>query len=216
VKSGVPMTAPNFPDTGWISHLIALARALSSGQHPNFVEQGLRGAMQTQGTPLPQMSDDQRMSAQQSLQGTGEMLAGLTPFDTPLAAVLAARDFGQGDWLSGLLNGAGVLPFVPPLGGVLGKADAAAGALSNRIPLGEALKYADPNTPLRKMRTQERAYLDNLKQQIQAEGIKSPLKLKRRPDGSTVIMDGNHRLAVAEELGLPDVPVEYIDDAKGR
>ena len=105
-------------DPEWLKQILGpLVQVLMARQQgPNFVEQGLRGAMATQGTPLPQMSPEARQQATQSLQGAGEMVAGLTPFDAPLAAVLAARDLRQGNWMGGAMNAAGILPFVPPLG----------------------------------------------------------------------------------------------------
>ena len=121
-------------DPEWLKQILGpLVQVLMARQQgPNFVEQGLRGAMATQGTPLPQMSPEARQQATQSLQGAGEMMAGFTPFDAPLAAVLAARDFGQGNWLSGGLNAAGVLPGVPPLGGMLKKTDDLKALLAKR------------------------------------------------------------------------------------
>ena len=111
-------------DPEWLKQILGpLVQVLMTRQQgPNFVEQGFRGAMQTQGTPLPQMSPEARQQATQSLQGAGEIAAGFTPFDAPLAAYLAAKDFGQGNWMGGAMNAAGVLPFVPALGGMMNKA----------------------------------------------------------------------------------------------
>ena len=46
-----------------------------------------------------------------------------------------------------------------------------------------------------------------LYQSIQEQGIGYPIDVSTYPDGSMRIMSGAHRIAVAEDLGLKEVPV---------
>jgi len=71
------------------------------------------------------------------------------------------------------------------------------------IPMDEALAAVDPNVPLDKMRAQERRYLDHLKSQIERDGLQNPIDIR---DGK--IYDGNHRVAVLDELGYDEVPIQ--------
>ena len=48
-----------------------------------------------------------------------------------------------------------------------------------------------------------------LYQSIQEQGIGYPIDVSTYPDGSMRIMSGAHRIAVAEDLGLKEVPVRY-------
>lgn len=76
------------------------------------------------------------------------------------------------------------------------------GALT-RMAVKHLLPRVDRNVPLARLRQEERAYLDKLKADVAANGVRNPLVLE---DGR--LMDGSHRLAVADELGLEDLPVE--------
>lgn len=72
------------------------------------------------------------------------------------------------------------------------------------IPTAEAVKMADPNVPLHRIRKEEGAYLDNLKADIRKNGMKKPIVIVNGR-----VFDGAHRLAAAEDLGLKEVPVVY-------
>lgn len=74
----------------------------------------------------------------------------------------------------------------------------------------ELKKIADPNIPLAKLRVQERAYLDNLKAKIKREGFNKPIELQRLPNGRLQIENGHHRLAIAEELGIDELPYKIV------
>ncbi len=46
-----------------------------------------------------------------------------------------------------------------------------------------------------------------LLEDIRRNGIRMPIEIRIREDGSQIVWDGLHRLKVAVELNLPDVPV---------
>ena len=46
-----------------------------------------------------------------------------------------------------------------------------------------------------------------LRESIQREGIKDAIGLHVGPNKDIVISDGSHRLAIAKELGLPEIPI---------
>ena len=50
---------------------------------------------------------------------------------------------------------------------------------------------------------------DSLKESIETEGIKDPLVLFFGRNGVAKIGEGNHRLAVAQELGIDFLPVRF-------
>lgn len=64
--------------------------------------------------------------------------------------------------------------------------------------------------PLELLWKDEKAYLDRLTTEIEAEGITEPIAIWVRKDGSQIVWDGLHRLAVAERLGIEEIPVIYI------
>lgn len=64
--------------------------------------------------------------------------------------------------------------------------------------------------PLELLWKDERAYLDKLTAKIEAEGITEPITIRVREDGSQIVWDGLHRLAVAQKLGIKEIPVIYI------
>jgi len=71
----------------------------------------------------------------------------------------------------------------------------------------ELAQLADPNVPIARLRQEERAYLDNLKSQISEQGLQQPLEVQRMENGNYMVMEGSHRLAVLEELGINEVPI---------
>ena len=55
------------------------------------------------------------------------------------------------------------------------------------------------------------AHLDRLAESIAADGIRVPLRMGFNPRFG--YLDGNHRIAVALRLGLPEVPVELVEES---
>lgn len=55
--------------------------------------------------------------------------------------------------------------------------------------------------------------INKLKEDIKSNGIQNPIELIRDEDGKIKINNGNHRLEIAKQLGLKDVPVTYKDYA---
>ena len=85
--------------------------------------------------------------------------------------------------------------------------------LYNDIALGET-----KNVPIEGMlslqtnggyRNQEQ--IKNLREDISKNGIQTPIELVRNNDGSITIENGNHRLQIAKELGIKEVPVKFVD-----
>ena len=72
------------------------------------------------------------------------------------------------------------------------------------IPLKEALKI-ETRLPLELIEINEKLLED-----IRANGIKEPIEIRYRADGSQVIWDGLHRLAIAVKLNLEAVPVIFV------
>lgn len=58
-----------------------------------------------------------------------------------------------------------------------------------------------------RVKTELRYPVDELAADIADRGIVEPLTLNRYHDGSMRLTGGHHRLAAAELLGLPEVPV---------
>lgn len=54
-------------------------------------------------------------------------------------------------------------------------------------------------------------YMAELRKDIKANGIKYPIELVKNNDGSIEIENGNHRLQVANELGLKEVPIKFVE-----
>ncbi len=73
----------------------------------------------------------------------------------------------------------------------------------------EVLKL-EMRIPLELLWKDEREYMDNLTLEIKELGITEPITIRVREDGSMVVWDGLHRLAVAEKLGIEEIPVIYI------
>lgn len=57
----------------------------------------------------------------------------------------------------------------------------------------------------------ETAQVENLRKNIQQNGIKKPIEIMTNSNGEVVINDGNHRLQIAKELGIKNIPVQYLD-----
>ena len=55
------------------------------------------------------------------------------------------------------------------------------------------------------------AHLDRLAESIAQDGIRVPLRMGFNTRYG--YLDGNHRIAVALRLGLPEVPVELVEEA---
>jgi len=50
---------------------------------------------------------------------------------------------------------------------------------------------------------------DALLEDIRLNGIKEPIEIRVRGDGSQIVWDGLHRLAIAVKLNLEEVPVIF-------
>ena len=53
--------------------------------------------------------------------------------------------------------------------------------------------------------------ISKLTNDIKNEGILEPIEVKRNSDGSVEVVNGNHRLEIAKQLGLKEVPVKYVN-----
>ena len=51
---------------------------------------------------------------------------------------------------------------------------------------------------------------DKLLEDIRLNGIQEPIEIRVREDGSQIVWDGLHRLAIAVRLGIKDIPVIFI------
>ena len=76
-------------------------------------------------------------------------------------------------------------------------------------PTKEVLKL-EMRIPLELLWKDEKEYLDKLTQRIKEFGITEPIAIRVREDGSMIVWDGLHRLAVAQKLGIEEIPVIYI------
>lgn len=73
------------------------------------------------------------------------------------------------------------------------------------LPTSRARDYADPVfSPWEKFHKQEAGYISNLASDVHKNGMQNPIHIR---DG--MILDGHHRLAAAEKLGMSEVPVKY-------
>jgi len=72
-----------------------------------------------------------------------------------------------------------------------------------KIPLTEILKI-ETRFPLRLVEMD-----DKLLEDIRENGIKEPIEIRIREDGSLIVWDGLHRLAIAVKLDLEAVPVFF-------
>lgn len=66
--------------------------------------------------------------------------------------------------------------------------------------------------PLDLIRKDEPETLARLTEEIKKEGITEPITIRVREDGSMIVWDGIHRLIVAQNLGIKNVPVRFIGE----
>ncbi len=81
------------------------------------------------------------------------------------------------------------------------------------LPL-EQVSELETRAPLDLIRKDEGAEIERLTREIQAEGITEPITIRVREDGSQIVWDGLHRLIVAQDLGLENIPVKYIGEVQ--
>lgn len=53
--------------------------------------------------------------------------------------------------------------------------------------------------------------INELRNSIISDGITSPIEIYKKDDGSYAIENGNHRLKIANELGLKNIPVKLVE-----
>lgn len=58
-------------------------------------------------------------------------------------------------------------------------------------------------------RTEEQ--INNLREDLKKNGITTPIEVYRKNDGTFAIENGNHRLKIAQELGIKDIPVKMVE-----
>ena len=58
-------------------------------------------------------------------------------------------------------------------------------------------------------RTEEQ--INNLRNDIKENGITTPIEIYRKNDGTIAIENGHHRLQIAKELGIKDIPVKMVE-----
>jgi len=68
---------------------------------------------------------------------------------------------------------------------------------------------ADPNIPLERLAKEDAAYIRGLKEDIQRRGFVNPIIIKKGRGIAPYILDGHHRVIVAKQLGIQDVPIAY-------
>ena len=71
--------------------------------------------------------------------------------------------------------------------------------------LSEILKL-ETRIPLRMVEIDQQLLED-----IKEKGIEVPIEIRVRKDGSRIVWDGLHRLVVARELGIEEIPVMLIE-----
>ena len=81
--------------------------------------------------------------------------------------------------------------------------------MEETLTLEEISKY-ETRIPLDLIRKDEPLSLERLTKEIKKEGIKEPITIRVREDGSRIVWDGLHRLIVAQNLGIENVPVKFI------
>ncbi len=79
------------------------------------------------------------------------------------------------------------------------------------LPLDEISKY-ETRIPLDLIRKDEKVTLERLTEEIKRKGITEPITIRVREDGSRIVWDGIHRLIVAQDLGIRNVPVKFIGE----
>ena len=85
--------------------------------------------------------------------------------------------------------------------------------LYNNIALGEVKNV--PTEEILKFKTdggyRDKQQMERLRKDIQENGIKNPIELFKNKDGSIEIENGNHRLQIAKELGIKELPVKFVE-----
>ena len=85
--------------------------------------------------------------------------------------------------------------------------------LYNNIDVGEVKNV--PTEEVLKLKTdggyRDKQQMESLRKDIQENGIKNPIELFKNKDGSIEIENGNHRLQIAKELGIEEVPVKFVE-----
>ncbi|KKN64754.1 hypothetical protein LCGC14_0488860 [marine sediment metagenome] len=79
------------------------------------------------------------------------------------------------------------------------------------LPTEKVLGY-ETRFPLDKLAAAEPKTIARLTKEIKAKGITEPIVIRVREDGSTIVWDGMHRLIVAKNLGISDIPIKYIGE----
>ncbi len=79
------------------------------------------------------------------------------------------------------------------------------------LSLEEISKY-ETRIPLDLIRKDEKETLARLTKEIEKDGITEPITIRVREDGSRIVWDGIHRLIVAQDLGIKNVPVKFIGE----
>ncbi len=91
------------------------------------------------------------------------------------------------------------------------KAPAVEAVGEDTLPLEEISKL-ETRIPLDLIRKDEPKSLAKLTEEIKETGITEPIVIRVREDGSRIVWDGIHRLIVAQDLGIENVPVKYIGE----
>jgi hypothetical protein len=52
-------------------------------------------------------------------------------------------------------------------------------------------------------------YVENLKANIAAQGLKNPIEATKLDSGETLLTEGHHRVMAARELGMTHIPVVF-------
>jgi hypothetical protein len=89
------------------------------------------------------------------------------------------------------------------------------GDITVLLPVCLVKEWAAPSE-LRENLRRERDYLDLLKRDIKEQGITDPFIAVLDQMGRVTLMDGHHRLQVAEELGETLVPIRFTPSERIR
>ncbi len=79
------------------------------------------------------------------------------------------------------------------------------------LPTEKVLGY-ETRFPLVKLAAAEPKTITRLTKEIKVKGITEPIVIRVREDGSIIVWDGMHRLIVAKNLGISDIPIKYIGE----
>ncbi len=105
------------------------------------------------------------------------------------------------------------LGFLEPTPPVTPKVPAVSKVVPRTLP-SEQVSELETRAPLDIIRKDEGAEIERLTKEIQEEGITEPITIRVREDGSQIVWDGLHRLIVAQDLGLENIPVKYIGEVQ--